>query len=56
MSFSVKLGQNRQFFNLSSVSMVTAVKGKVVTQNSREYGLWVHENPILSHIVHIWLN
>ena len=56
MSFSVKLGQNRQFFNLSPVSMVTAVKGKVVTHNSRVYGLWVHENPILSHIVYIWLN
>ena len=56
MLFSVKLGQNRQFFNLSPVSMVTTVKRKVVTYNSRVYGLWVHKNPILSHIVHIWLN
>ena len=30
MLFSVKLGQNIQFFNLSPVSMVTAVKRKVV--------------------------
>ena len=28
MSFSVKLGQNKQFFNLSLVSMATAVKGR----------------------------
>ena len=56
MSFSVKLGQNRQFFNLSPVSMVTAVKGKVVTHNPRVYGLWVRVNPILSYIVYIWLN
>ena len=56
MSFSVILGLNKQFFNLSLVSMVTVVKGKVVTHNSRGYGLWVYENPILSYIVHIWLN
>ena len=56
MSFSVILGQNKQFFNLSLVSMVTVVKGKVVTHNSRGYGLWVYENSILSYIVHIWLN
>ena len=54
MSFFVKqtenviFCQNRQFFNLSLVS--------IVTHNSRGYGLWVHENPILSHKVHIWLN
>ena len=53
MSFSMKLGQNKQIFNLSLVSMITADKGNVVTHNSRGYGLWMHENPILSNIVHI---
>ena len=33
MSFSAKLGQNKQFFELSLVSMATAVKGNILTHN-----------------------
>ena len=42
MSFSVKLGQNRQFFTLSLVSMVTAVNGKVVPYEPKGYHLMEH--------------
>ena len=42
MSFSVKLGQNRHFFKLSLVSMVTAVNGKVVTHKPKGYHLMEH--------------